>query len=352
MSFASTSNRSSRMLLSVAFAAVLSLSAGCRAVSVRTRCSVGLVPDATPERLGGPYCVVDDTFPSTWKADGMKARFTERDHDEFHEFCHARYPELFVRGRGSVPILVKRTAAPSHFTRYHNLKLFLWGLTATAVNVFPYHLEMDESVSVRTSEKDESRAEAFKTEISVFQHGFLTYPLRFLLWPERDGWKDEKEYPWDEQAPLNHIRPERQAAIADALVRALEKMTPGEREALAGNQEAWARYYARHPFTYGELADNGSRVVRRTEVEGRRKQFKRGRLPRVTAFKVDDGRMTGSLEADLSGCNPSVSQDWLIAVKLPELMRTSPARKWNSFRIDGESVSPEGRYKLRFTIVD
>ena len=162
----SNSFRSSRFAAAAAAVATLLVS-GC-GVSVRVTSDVPPVRDATPQRLGGPYYVLDASLQTTRTHETQNGSVTlmrSRDNDVFHDFCHKRYPKLFARGRTSIPILVRREAELESSSGEAAGDICLI-LTAFTFNFFPASGRFDETVSVGTETGAWTPPVAFQTKIA------------------------------------------------------------------------------------------------------------------------------------------------------------------------------------------
>lgn len=343
--------------LLAAAGAALALGSGC-GVSVRVQTDLPPVRDATPERLGGPYYVIDASVQKTVVVEGATGSSTmmySTDHGDFHAFCHERYPKLFSGGRTCVPILVRREAGLEEIEGLAAQQFGQLLLRGALFSTSTLTEHFEEAVSIGTRTGSWTDPVRFRSDISSVGLGLLSIPFRHFVCNPDQGWRDVdyNHQPNDRRDPMQVVCPERQAAIADALVHALESMTDEERESLADNGEAWARYYMQHPISSVEMENVRGRVVHNVSASGAGEQIAVGRRPRVISLDVDPSRRKGVLEAGLEGCNPAAAQDWLIFRALPDGIRAAYGGKnWNAFKIDSETVTPDGRYTLRFTIVE
>lgn len=335
----SSSARFSRIAVSAALVALMSLTQGCgTAIIGRTQVSVEKVSGTA--RLGGPYYVIDT--PSSvhlLRRQGVS--------ETLHEACQKRYPELFSKNRSAIPLLVTRHAATRKTNSGFPLSALLPACTLFIVPAFPQTAVIDDGVEIDTGSKEPSSA-TFVSEETFFMHSLVTFPLSKILFPASNGWGPETD---DQSAPNTRINDVRLAGYADAIVGCLSAMSEESRAALADNPMALRRYYEIRPYVMGhDLVPHSGKTVHEIAVE---RPVASARMPVLVGFAYDSGRRTGKIRADLSGCDALFAQRWTIYQLLPNALKgqvSLPGER--SILIQGEHLTPDGVYTLDFAVVE
>lgn len=282
--------------------------------------------------LGGPYFVVS--------VDGFK----NFDAPSFNLFLHGRYPSLFAQEPGAVPIMLRIRQGASESSDW--MAPFFFGIMPMVytVGLVGYCPDTDRSridVSVLVSETEES---SHSVEIVAERrvHGLLFAPFANAMHPASEGWyRPGGDFVSVEFDGL-------MSAVADATAKCLLEMPPDRRDALRANPVALQRFHRKFPWGFGVqgkgVADKLIHVYPPTAAPGRK--------PSVLGGTLDAATRRGEIRADLSGCEPVSAQRWVLDTAVPRLCRECLGRDVSLLSVAGETLGPDGIYRVSFLVVE